>query len=63
MTPLSSEVLGVNITSGFHRWGLQNKKKKKKKKKRKKKQRSSAQVVRRNMESGHGLHFIVVQNT
>ena len=57
MTPLSSEVLGVNITSGFHRWGLQNKKKKKKK------QRSSAQVVRRNMESGHGLHFIVVQNT
>ena len=33
------------------------------KKKKKKKQRSSAQVVRRNMESGHGLHFIVVQNT
>ena len=31
--------------------------------KKKKKQRSSAQVVRRNMESGHGLHFIVVQNT
>ena len=28
-----------------------------------KKQRSSAQFVGRNMESGHGLHFIVVQNT
>ena len=54
MTPLSSEVLGINITSGFHRWAS---------KKKKKKQISSAQFVRRNMESGHGLHFIVVQNT
>ena len=52
MTPLSSEVLGVNITSGFPRYSLQ-----------KKKQRTSAQIVKRNMESGHGLHFTVVQNT